>query len=171
MKPLFKKMNKKGDIQDLVTLIVVIVGFAIASILAYKFIGEFNDQVADNPVLTDHSKEIMTDAEDRMPGVFDGGLLVVLILFTIVMLISAWYIDTHPAIFIIAFILVIAVVIVAGALSTAFEEFTQTPEMIGAASDFPISVYVLGNLPVLIFVIGVALVIVLFAKFKYAGGT
>lgn len=164
-------MNKKGDIQDLVTLIVVIVGFAIAGILAYKFMGEFNDQVADDDVLTNHSKEILTTAEGRMPGVFDGGLLVVLILFTIVMLISAWYIDTHPAIFIIAFILVIAIVVVAGALSHSFEEFTQTPEMINATSDFPISVFVLDNLPVLVFVIGVALVIVLFAKFKYSGGT
>lgn len=163
-------MNKRGDIQDLITLIVIIFGFAIAGIVAYKFIGEFNDQVADNPVLTDHSKEIMVDAETRLPGIFDGGLLVVLIFFTIVMLISAWYIDTHPAIFFIAFILVIAIVIVAGALSTTFEEFTQTPEMINASNEFPISVFVLGNFPVLVFVIGVALIIVLFAKFKYGGG-
>ena len=166
-----KKMNKKGDIQDLITLIVVIVGFALAGILAYKFIGEFNDQTADSTVLTDHSKEILNDAEDRMPLIFDGGLLVVMVFFTIVMLISAWYVDTHPAIFVIAFILVIAIVIVAGALSTAFGELTQSPELIDQANEFPISVFVLGNLPLLVFVIGVALIIVLFAKYKNQRGT
>ena len=131
--------------------------------------GDFNDNTDTIDVLSDHSKEILDEAEGRMPGIFDGGILVVLILFTIVMLISAWYVDTHPAIFIIAFILVIAIIIVAGVLSTAFTEFTETPSMIAATNEFPITVFILGNLPLLIFVIGVALIIVLFAKFKYGG--
>ena len=106
-----------------------------------------------------------------MPPIFDGGLLVVFVLAVLVMLISAWFIDVHPAIFILAFIIVIAIIITAGIMSQAYQEFIQQPDLVNASAQFPMTNFMVNNLAVIILIVGVALVIVLFAKFKFAQGT
>lgn len=165
-----RKMNKKGDIQDLIMIAVFIVGFAMAGIIGYRFFIEFNDKIEDTGFFTNESLEMMNETETRMPAVFDGGLLVVFVLATLVMLISAWFVDVHPAIFIMAFIIVIAIIISAGAMSNAYQEFTQQDALLNASAEFPITNFMVGNLPIIILIVGVALTIVLFAKFRFARG-
>lgn len=164
------KMDKKGDIQDLIMLVVFVVGFAMTGVIAYKFIGEFTENVADTGTFSDDAITTMNETGERMPMVFDGGLLVVFVLATLIMLISAWFVDVHPAIFIMAFIIVVAIIISAGVMSNAYEEFIQQDILINASAEFPMTNFMINNLPVIILIVGVALVIVLFAKFRFAQG-
>jgi hypothetical protein len=165
-----QKMNKKGDIQDLIMIAVFIVGFAMAGIIAYKFFGDFTEKVADTGTFSDDAMTTMNETQARMPPVFDGGLLVVFVLATLVMLISAWFVDVHPAIFIMAFIIVVAIIIIAGAMSNAYQEFTQQDALLNESAEFPMTNFMINNLPVIILIIGIALTIVLFAKFRFAQG-
>lgn len=164
------KMNKKGDIQDLIMLAVFVVGFAMAGIMGYKFFTEFTEKVADTGTFSADAIQTMNETQQRMPLIFDGGLLVVFVLSVLVMLISAWFVDVHPAIFILAFIIVIAIIITASVMSNAYQEFTQQPALVNASAEFPMTNFMVNNLAVIVFIVGIALVIVLFAKFKFAQG-
>ncbi len=162
------RWNKKGSaIIDVLLLLVVIFGFAIATIFGLKIANEFNWQYQNSSVITENqSKEVVQDSIDRYVPLMDGIFMFLFIGFAMAGLISAFFVDSHPAFFIISIILLCFIALLGAILGNAFEDLTDNTDLAAETNQFGFIPFVFDN--ILTIVIGVIflMMIAAFAKFK-----
>lgn len=160
--------NKKGDIQSIYVMILVLF---IIGVIAIVFVKAFRDATAELKATEDlnESASAMTAikvAEERSLPLLDYLFLAVFIGMTLGVIISSIYIDVHSA-FIVVFILGWIITIVVGAiLANAYVEVTDESEIATVATEFTFTEIVMEKLPIIVFVIGIIVMIVLYGKGK-----
>lgn len=158
-----KKFNKKGSAFDVIYILVVVFIFIVITLIAFKVYNEWSEGGAtkiNNPTSNIATAKVGT-AITSLDMVF-GFLIGMLIILVII---SAFTIDTHPAFFVVTLILLIIAIILAVAFSNIYETISQEKLPTEAAS-FPIANYLMGNLPMIALIAIIIVAIVLYAKFK-----
>lgn len=158
--------NKKGN-AVVETLVFFVLLFVIAlSWLTISYIqSEINDDIQLDDTLRTENKQLNQDLTDRAPNVFDGLILFFLIIFWILVLVASYMIDTHPAFFIVSFLLLIFVFITVVFMANAFNEiFTQ--DLLGLSASFPLTFFIFNNLLVISIVMGLTVLFIMYAKLR-----
>jgi len=157
--------NKKGDFTGMLYAIVMIAGFAIfALILGYigSTIGnEVKDKInSNNTEINASFDSTINISENTLASVWYvvfGGLILGL-------MITAWYLPTHPVMVAPFIILLIVAVILGVALSNTYEALRDVP-VLSSTADTQTSVnFIMSNLPYTALVIGIIALIITFAK-------
>lgn len=160
-------MNKRGNvILDSITVVVVLLIFAVVGVLAYDFFGEINDGIQDESDLTADAKTEAQTMYDRFPAVFDSLFLFVFLLIWVLALVASYLVDASPIFYILMFILLIFVIFIGAELANAYFEITDD---IGNTS-FPMTNFIMTHFVAFIISIGITVSIVLYGKNKYLGG-
>jgi len=166
------KFIKAGGPQDIIVVIVFIFIIGVMSLVIDKAIretipdieGKINDTRADADVSTGFSRVMgVTGMLDKIGFAIFAGLVLLLI-------VSAFLVDTHPIFYPFFILILIISVIISVPLSNAWEEITADSAFTEAKADFPITDHILGKLPVYTVVIGFLGILVLYAKSRYGGG-
>jgi len=167
MRSLIKR--KRADLTGVLFLIVSIAAFAIF-ILIVSFIGQTLGTELDAKMNSTHAEadQEISKAFGKTVDVSKTSLQAIwFILFGLLLIgliITAWFVPTHP-IFAPAFIILLIVVVIVGmALSNAYEELAKTSQLSGAALEQPVVGFVMGLLPYIGLIIGLLVLIITFAK-------
>jgi hypothetical protein len=160
------KSNKRGNaVIDGATLVVLFVIFGLASIFGYmifddlntNIIGEFTDQEA---------KDTGERLHATFPGLMDGLFLFAFILFVIFVVVSVFFLDTHPVFFIISVVMLLGVFVAGMLLSDSFGEIMTDGDVAPYADEFPKITWIMSHLVELIIGISFLTMIALFAKYR-----
>ena len=156
---------KKGNVVlDSVLFLIVIVVFGIIGVLAAITFDEMSDDISADPDINEFAKNETTELNDRFPSTMDGAFALLFGLLWLAVLVTSFMVDSHPIFFIASIVLLIILLIGAGYLGNAYEEFSSDAEYSTMAAEFPITSYILSNLLLVVLVIGGTIALALFGK-------
>lgn len=163
-----KSKKKKGNVAiDVIILIIVLFSFALAGIFINIFTTEMNTSIQNDTSISIEGKELMQTTTTGFPSLVNDLFLLIFIGLWIVMLITAWFTDTHPIFFIFTAILLVFVTLIGMNISNAYQEITADAGVVASADMFPNINLIMSNLGAIVLVIGFSVVMVLFGKSRY----
>jgi len=157
-------MNKKGSMFDLLVIpvfifiaaIMFIFGFYLNAEVQPRIVNESNNDAFVNATATNIISS--TNIYDYVVFGYAMGLLLALIL-------TMFYINTHPAFFWVFFLVIMVATVIAVPLSNSYTSFES---QLGVASSFGVTHTIMDKLPIWTFLFGCAAAVSLYAKSRYA---
>lgn len=160
--------NKKGNvILDSSFVAIVIVIFAVISILAYTIFGDLNTDIQSDTSLDELTQNTSGGLYNRFTATFDSGIVMALILFWILTLVATFMIDTHPAFFIVSVIILIFLFIACVMLGNSYEEMMQDADLSASATSFTMTHFILTHYLIFIVIMSMSILLMLYMKNKY----
>lgn len=157
-------MNKKGSMFDVLIIpvfiflaaIMFIFGFYLNAQVQPLLVSESGNDTYVNATATNVLES--TNIYDYVVFGYAMALLISLIL-------TMFYINTHPAFFWVFFLVIMVATVIAVPLSNSYTNFETE---LGVASSFTVTHVVMENLPIWTFLFGCAAAVALYAKSRYA---
>jgi len=157
--------NKKGDFTGVIYLLVSISTFAIFLLIVGYIAIEVSDKVenklgSDIKEVNDSFQATTNVAQNTLSTIWYvmfGGLLLGL-------LITAWYMPTHPVLVAPFIILLLIAIILGVAMSNSYEKLHDVEQLEDTAESQSSIYFMMSNLPYIALVIGVLGMIITFAK-------
>jgi hypothetical protein len=165
--------NKRGDASSLIIgLIVIIFIVAILSLVFSRFFLELTSTLKSDILISNSTNAVNTlnlVQEKTIPWL-DYFFLFSFIAIIIGLIISAIYIDTHPSLMIIFIIILVVAIILGGILVNVYTEIGETEELASTYNQFTMTRAIFNNFPLIIFIVGLIVVMVLYGKGRNLGG-
>ena len=162
--------RKKGNVQEIMFVVAIAFLFMTTVFFGYVFQSRFNEEIQNSTVFIQESKDISQQITTSFPTWFDNGFIVAFVVFFLISLISAYLIDTSPIFLVFSIILLIGSLVVAGMVAQAAEEFIGNSVFNPYVSDLPMMVFVGQNLFPIAVVMGISILIALYAKSQRGEG-
>tara|TARA_R100001530_G_scaffold125792_2_gene94409 strand:- start:167 stop:670 length:504 start_codon:yes stop_codon:yes gene_type:complete len=162
-------MNKKGNVPDLIYIIVILFSLGVTIIIAANFYGQYTDSISSNPAFNNSANtKVQTDA-NLMLSSLDYIFIFFFIGLIIATIVLGFQIKTHPIFFFISLMLLIVVTILAGTMSNVYEQFTTntTTSIQTTASSYTAMNFLFNHLPLFIAFVGVVIMVIFYAKDKF----
>lgn len=163
--------NKKADIPSLIiSLIVILFAVGIGGILFAKVFLAVTTEMKTQPEFSNNTIENIEYVEGRTIPFLDYLFFFSFVAITIGLIISSIYIDVHPALMVIFIIALVVAVVLAGIFANAFVTIGEETEVISTYNQFPLTQIIITHLPLLVFVVGLIVVIILYGKSRGSSG-
>jgi hypothetical protein len=163
--------NKRGDIPSLIIgLIVIMFAVGIGGILFAKVFLAVTTEFKAQPEFSNATKDNLTYVEEKTIPFLDYLFFFSFISIAIGLIISSIYIDVHPALMIIFVIALIVAVVLSGIFANAFVTIGEEAEILSTYNQFVLTQTIVTHLPLLVFVVGLIVVIILYGKGRNSGG-
>lgn len=170
---MLKKINKRGDAVSLIiSLVILIFVIAVISLMAGKFIPALTSILKNDSTFANNTNtvETLNLIETNAIPWLDYFFIFTFISVTIGLIISSVYIDTHPAIMIIFIIMLVLAIIFAGIFANAYNSIGESDALSSTYNQFTGTKAIFENLPLILFVIGLIVIIILYGKYKNSSG-
>lgn len=151
----------KGSVLDLFYVIAILFGLGIA-----LFIGAMLQSKWDEATDFTGTAQSIIEESGKAVGVFDKILFGLFLGSAISTFVLAFQIRTHPIFFFFSLFLLVMSILVSAQVSNAFDRFINATQMTGYKSKFPITIHIFEKFPLYILLIGVLIILALYAKFK-----
>jgi len=165
-------MNKKGSILDIMYVMILLFVFAVSTIIAFtvweNYKGATNS--SSNINLSTPTFDHVEGKMDIVMNNFDYIFAFIMTGLIIMLVVSTFFLKSHPAFFWITLLFLIIVLVIAGVLSNAFEEVGANENLQAGYDNFPIIKFVMEKLPTFMLFIGAIVIISLYAKSRQEGG-
>jgi len=157
-----KSINKKGSIQDIIFVGIMLLVLAISTLFGFLFVSNINDQFQANDIVTASGKTASQSLTNNFPGVIDNSFLLLAIGMALAVLILAALVRVHP-IFIPLFLIgLIFIIFFSGVFSNIYQGIAANPNMVAYSSQLTFTTTILTYLPLLTGVFGMLLMIVMY---------
>jgi len=163
-------MNKKGNIPDLVFILVILFIFGMLTFIGFTIYGSWSDQVMDDPLFNTTVGNSIDDSADRSLAVLDYAFVFIFLGLILSTIILGFQIRTHPVFFFLSLLALIVVVILGAQFSDIFTTFSESGDIAAATSNYVIIMYVMNNLPMFLVFAGIAIMVIFYAKDKFLEG-
>jgi hypothetical protein len=155
---------KRGNVQDLAFVIGVAVFLVISIVFGTMILSKFNDKIQNTDAMPTIAKDISNDYRTGIPSILDKFFLIIIIVLFIGAVVSAWFIDTTPAFFVLSIILLIVVHIAVAIMQNYTENLIESDKISAYALEYPIMVWYTQHMFVIGIVMGAILLIALYGK-------
>lgn len=157
--------SSKGQIgADLMIVVIIIVASAIALPFIYMALSEVNDSIQADSSFSADAKVSIDNTTDNFSSTFDAIFVFFLVGAWIFLLVSTFFIDSHPIFFAISIIIVIAVLIVSISLVNSYVDIMNDSSVAAYEAAFPIMSWCMNHLLIIILAISFTTLISLYAK-------
>jgi len=161
--------GKKGDmIVDTILIVVMLLVIGVMMVFGNKVFSDINSQVQSSSSLANATKESINTAATNYPSFMDDLFLTIFVLLWLVLMITSFFIDSHPVFFIIAVVLLVMLLFVAGVASNAYMEFSESSDF--DVTGFPKTHFILSNLLMFFLFMAMSVGMVIYGKAQYGGG-
>ena len=161
----FRK-SKRAFIGDILTLMIVMFILAITILAGYLVLSNYTTQVQATTQMGTQAQTIVGNSTSRYTNLWDGLFMFLLIGLGLAAAISAYFVDTHPILFIFMLIVLAVYVVVAGAIANAYYDVEAASAMSEFALNFKMMHFVMNKLPYFVMIEGAVIFIALFAKVR-----
>lgn len=162
--------HKKGDIISLIISLIVI--FFVVAVIAVVFakplltaLGTFKTAEGMPDTAVQATELVETHA---IPWL-DYLVLFSFISIAIGLIVSSLYIDIHPALAILFILMLIVAVILAGIFGNTMQTIGSDPTIAPTYAQFTLSSVIFAHLPLMVFIIGLIVLIILYGKSRSGG--
>lgn len=157
--------KKKGNfIIDTSLFMIVMFIFSLMAIFGYLIFDEFNTDFQAESDVNQVAKDELNDLYVVYPSSLDGAVLMAFVLFWVMILVTSFFIQTHPVFFIVSILFLTFVIFVAATLSNTYEELADEADVSSFSDAFPMSGFLINNLPYAVLVVAFSVLAVLFGK-------
>ena len=125
---------------------LVVVVFGIAAVMIFPAVNDLNEDIQADNDFNAQSKGVVSNLNNNFPAWVDGAFILIIVLITIVLIVSALFVDTSPGFFVAAIILFLIVLLMGGFLSNANEELLSDVALGNVQNVFPVTFWVLTHL-------------------------
>jgi hypothetical protein len=168
MEILGKKLNKKGSIQDVLLIMVVLLVFSMMLLFGFKITNAVNTQIQASTMFEANGKAAANTLTSYYPGVLDKSFLFLCIGLSIVVLILASMVRVHPIFIPIFLIGLIFLTFLSGVFSNIYQTMAADPSFATEAAQLVMINKVMTMLPWFVAIIGVLLCIVMYRGYSEA---
>jgi len=151
-----KKMNKKGDASSLIiSLVVILFVIGIVSLLFSKVFTETSDALQSNPQFSNRTIQNLEMVESKTIPFLDYLFFFSFIAISLGLIISS--------------IVLVVAIILAGLFANIYTDIGENSELSSTYDQFTLTKALMNHFPLIVFVIGLIVTIILYGKTK-AGG-
>ncbi len=159
--------NKKGNVViEGITIIVVAMAFAMMGIFSYYVLDVLNTDVQNDAGMDSEAKRTSQSLKNNYSSLFDNLFLFVFVLLVIFVIVSVFMVDSHPIMFMISVILLVAVFVVALLLANTYDDIMTEPTMSAYANEFNYTGWLMSHLVEVMIGVVFMVIVALFIKFK-----
>jgi len=160
-------INKKGDITDSLSFVIVVIVLAIGFFIIAFIIPSITSGLRNAGVnSTSEGENAINKLNDFGTQGIQKGFFFVFMGLCISVLISAFFIDTHP-IFLFLYIIFLGIaVILAAYLANAYETFSQVPAFNSFYATQGLFTLVVSHIVLITVIVGALSFIIIFSKFR-----
>jgi hypothetical protein len=156
----------KGSVMDLLYIFVFLLFFSTCTLVAFVINANVGPQL--NALSPGGAAAIASGTTALIA--WDG--LFVIITFGMIMaaFVLAYFIDSHPVMFIVSFIVLIFVVMISAVLSNVYQSMkAASPDFVTAAASYPLMTQIWLQLPTIAAISGVIILILAYSKLRGGG--
>ncbi len=161
-------MNRKAQIGQIAFVLITIVGIILTVIMGKVILNEVDDSLESGGTHTNESRQVFVDYDEQYPT-FDYMIVFVVVGLTISLMITSFFIPSHPVFLIINILGIFFMVFLAATLSNVYAEVVSGNEIVAdvmATGDFDRIQFIMTQLPYFACVIVLLATIVMYAKGK-----
>lgn len=167
------RKNKRGSVQDILFIAVILFVFAISVLIGFKIMAEINSNIQSSSIVEqydtdDHAQTASSTLTSMYPGVIDNSFLFLTIGLVIITLIMAAMVRIHPMFMVLFFIGLVIIIFVTGALSNVYQEMAASSSLSTEADQLVFISHIMEYLPFIIGIFGFILMIVMYKLYKNA---
>ena len=157
------KMNSKASLELLYFVIAVFV-IGILSILSYTMMSEINTELNQSEILDSEGQAIMEKATSEYVSITDTFFSIVFFGLIIFVVVSAFYIRSHPVFFMVGVLALIVFSYFALILTGVYQEVVATETITAYEEEYTVIPFVIDNLLFFVAGIGAIILIIIFGK-------
>lgn len=157
-------MNKRGDFTGILFLIVSVVAFAFFLVIVGYVVKEITPPLQQQLGITAEINNSFIAGQNIAEHTFPTLWMIMFGGLMLGLLITAWFVPSHPIFIPIFAILLIITVVISIPLSNAYSDFAASSQLSSTAQEQGLIGFVMEHLPVFSFFIGVIILIISFAK-------
>jgi len=155
-------MNKKGSLQDIAYIGLVVLFFGIVVLLGFVLQSNINDQFQASSIVEAQGKAASATLTGFFPGVVDDSFLLFVGGIALVTLLLALMVRIHP-IFIPFYLIGLTIVIfVSGLMSNIYQEMAANSNVVAYANQLTFISTVLNYLPLILGIFGTMLMVIMY---------
>lgn len=157
-------VSRKGQIGDIAFVLVTLLSIACTFIVAGYVYTEVGDGLESSGLETNESEAAYDQVGVAFP-IFDKSFVFIVVALTILLLVSSFFIPTHPIFLIINIFGFLVLVFLGAVLSNLYSDFIVQPGINASAlAYYPITTFVMGKLPWIGAVLVLVSSIIMYAK-------
>jgi len=145
-------------------LVVSIAAFAFFLVIVSYIVGQITPAIQDQIGISAEINNSLVAGQNVATNTFPALWLILFGGLMLGLFVTAWFVPSHPIFIPIFAILLIIVVVIAMPISNAYNDFAASPQLAGTANEMGLVGFMMGNLPILTFFIGIIVLIISFAK-------
>lgn len=149
---------------DILLFLVFLFVIAIAAVVGNLVVNSLNDDIQADDTFSNTTRENAEEFTKNYPTLWDNAFAFAVILLWALLLITSFFIDTHPAFFIIMVVLLISTFIIGMLLSNSYTELMADGELSVFEAEFPRTSFIMSNLLIITIVIAGTTLLALYAK-------
>jgi len=149
---------------DLIVVVIVVLTFSICTFFGLTILTAFRNTM-DTMNASTQTQTILNTTDTTLKN-FDYAFVFLFFGLIVAVIIGAFTIKVHPALFFVSIFVLTFIVILSGQFYNIFYEFTIASELQTAASNFTLMENIWENMPLIIMVTGIVVIIVLYAKIR-----
>jgi len=154
-----------SELLDYFFLLAILLVFGISIFAADIILTEF-DEATDN---TQANQTILAQGQNTI-HIFDLNFAFVLLGTALVLFITAFLVDTHPAFLPFNILIYIILIFVSATFANTFITFAESQAITDTANQYENIIFIWRNMPFILTVLGAINLIVMFAKINRARG-
>ena len=168
-KPL-KWKKKKGQIQQIAFFLILVFTIIFTLLISKYILIQFNTALEEDDLHTTESRQALVDMDVAFPT-FDNMILFVLVVLSIGLIITSFFIPTHPIFLVINVFGIFFLAFLGMLLSNMYADIiAESPELAEVSGTFPKLNFVMNQLPWIACILVFLVTIIQYSKFRREGG-
>ena len=164
-----RRTKKKAQIQQIAFFLILIFTVVFTLLLSKYILVEFNSALEEDGLHTTESRQALIDMDVAFPT-FDNMILVVIVLLAIGLIITSFFIPTHPIFMVINVFGIFFLAFLGMLLSNMYKDIIdESVELASVFSTFPKLNFVMNQLPWIAVILVFIVTIVQYSKFRSGG--
>lgn len=166
MRSIIHKRNKKGDAMSILIFLAVAFASIISLIFLTKVFNEVTTAFKNTDMIQGDAKALaqVTKVEGYFVPLIGNGFVFVFFASILGIIVSSFFINTHPGFFIFFLLITIISIVIAGTLANVITEFGTNSALASTYNLYPAVQVIVNNLPLIILVTSAIVAIILFSK-------
>ncbi len=157
-------MNRRGFIGDVAFWMVFLFIFVFTAVIVFIVIDEIETTVDADPDVVQKAKDEIDNIADPYPLWVDSTVMLLFVGAALLLFFSVFFVADFPGLFILVWIFMGILLVIAAALANGYEEFVADTTVAAAEANFTFIPFLMDIYPIAIMLWGVALVLGLYAK-------
>jgi hypothetical protein len=164
------KFGKGANVQEIAFIVGIALAFGVMILLGFKLIQAGDQAFQKIGIVPDDAKESIHKTAKVYPGLMDKAFLIILIIFFVITVMSAYYIDVHPFFFILSLVVLVGALVSSYMITEANKDIISNEIFADIVDQFPIIVYVGMHLFQIAVIMAGIIAIALYAKSRSGEG-